>query len=169
MTVPCFVDANVFLYTQDVRDPRKREIADTLLARLWGDQAGRTSIQVLNEYYSVLTRKFRHAVAHEVVWADIEALMAWNPLPVDAEVMHRARHLELRYRLNWWDAMIVAAAQLQDCRILYSEDLHHGAVFDFVQVRNPFIEQVNEPAPPEYVAPRKVSAHRPRGRPRTAV
>lgn len=169
MTALCFVDANVFVYTQDVRDPRKREIADTLLARLWADQSGRTSIQVLNEYYLVLTRKFRNALSHEVVWTDIEALMAWNPLPVDAEVMRRARHIEQRYRLNWWDALIVAAAQLQDCRILYSEDLHHGAIFDSVQVRNPFIDQVNEPAPPEYRAVRKVSAHRPRGRPRIAI
>lgn len=169
MTAPCFVDANVFVYTQDVRDARKREVADGLLARLWADQSGRTSIQVLNEFYSVLTRKFRHSVPDDVVWADVEALMAWNPLPVDAVVMARARHIEQRYRLNWWDALIVAAAQLQDCRILYSEDLHHGAVYDTVQVRNPFIEQVNEPPPPEYVAPRKVTAHRPRGRPRKVI
>ena len=54
MTALCFVDANVFVYTQDVRDPRKREIADTLLARLWADQSGRTSIQVLNEYLSLI-------------------------------------------------------------------------------------------------------------------
>ena len=169
MIAPCFVDANVLVYACDPTDVRKQSVAQALLERLWVEQSGRTGIQALNEFYDVVTGKLRYAVTREQASDQVDSLLAWSPKAVDAEVLHRARHVEQRHRLNWWDALIVAAAQLQDCRILYSEDLHHGAIYDSLQVRNPFIEQVNEPAPPEYVTPRKVSAHRPRGRPRTAV
>jgi len=43
-----------------------------------------------------------------------------------------------------WDAMVVAAAQLQDCALLLTEDLHDGAVFGAVTVRSPFTLGVEE-------------------------
>ncbi len=44
-------------------------------------------------------------------------------------LLQRGRVIEIRYKLNWWDSLIVAAAQLQDCTVLYTEDLQHGATF----------------------------------------
>ena len=51
-----FVDTNILLYADDLRDARKRERARAWLLRLWETRAGRLSTQVLNEYY-VNTRK----------------------------------------------------------------------------------------------------------------
>ncbi len=164
MTALCFVDANVLVYAKNRSEIRKQEIASELLIRLWREQAARTSIQAINEFYSVVTRKVSLAVPHEVAWQVVDELLAWNPRPIDAELVQQARAVQVCYKLNWWDCLIVAAAQLQDCAVLYSEELQHGANFDGVRVCNPFLQQVQE-SPGEYrVEPD--SRHRPRGRPR---
>jgi predicted nucleic acid-binding protein len=168
MTAACFVDANVFVYACDPADVRRFELARALVDRLWREQSGRTSVQVLNEFYTVVTRKLPKPVACELAWHDVEELFEWNPQPIDTALLQHARSIEARYKLNWWDALIVAAAQLQGCTTLYTEDLQNGAVFGSVRVRNPFVSQVQEPAPAEY-APVRVSGHRPRGRPRKAA
>jgi predicted nucleic acid-binding protein len=43
-----------------------------------------------------------------------------------------------RYRISWYDSLIVAAAIEADCSILYSEDLQHGQRFESTRVKNPF-------------------------------
>lgn len=49
-----------------------------------------------------------------------------------------AIRLQNRFRISFWDAMIVASAQQLDCITLWSEDLNPGQIFDQLQVRNPF-------------------------------
>ncbi len=164
MTVPCFVDANVLVYAHDPSEPLKREVAAALLLRLWQESCGRTSIQALNEFYSVCTGKLADRIDRDVAWGDVEEFFQWNPQPIDQELLHRARQIEQRYKLNWWDCLIVAAAQLQGCAVLYTEALQHGANFNGVRVVNPFLSEVHEEPAVYRVQP--VSRHRPRGRPR---
>jgi hypothetical protein len=57
MTGPCFVDANVLVYARDARHASKQARAAHWIARLWQEQLGRTSVQVLSEYHAVTTRK----------------------------------------------------------------------------------------------------------------
>ena len=57
MTVPVFVDTNVLLYARDVGEPHKQPRAAAWLEWLWRQQLGRTSVQVLSEYYVNVTRK----------------------------------------------------------------------------------------------------------------
>ncbi len=64
--------------------------------------------------------------------------------------------------------MIVAAAQLQDCVLLLSEDLQDGMALGAVTVRSPFTLALGEPAARYDVAPLTASRHRPRGRPKRA-
>jgi len=49
-----------------------------------------------------------------------------------------ALRLHGRYRLAWYDSLIVAAAIQAGCDILYNEDLQDGQKFGTVRVRNPF-------------------------------
>jgi predicted nucleic acid-binding protein len=44
-----------------------------------------------------------------------------------------------RYRLSWYDSLIVAAAQQAGCKRLYSEDLQHGQQFGTMTIHNPFL------------------------------
>jgi predicted nucleic acid-binding protein len=164
MTVLCFVDANLIVYAVNQSEPFKQEVATNLIARLWVEQRGRISIQVLNEFHAVVTRKFRHVIAPERAGAMIDQLLLWDPQPINSTVFLRAREIELRHKLNWWDCLIVAAARLQQCTVLYTEDLQHGATIDGVKIVNPFIAQVQEE--PAHYAAQVISPHRPRGRPR---
>ena len=66
-----------------------------------------------------------------------------GPMPTDPRLLIQARDVENRYRISWWDSLIVAAAQLQDCATLLTEDLQHGQVIEGVRVVNPFLEDVD--------------------------
>ena len=116
-----------------------------------------------------MTGKLRRCLDREVAWGHVRDLLAWEPQEISRDLLRLAREIEQRYATSWWDAMIVAAAQLQDCSILLSEDFQEGMVFGSVAVRNPFTARVAEQRV-EYTAPRvSVARHRPRGRPRSAV
>ena len=166
MPATIFVDTNVFVYARDAASPQKQVAAKEWLARLWREQSGRTSMPVLSELYVTLTRELRPGLSTEDAWDDIEALLAWDPLPVNREVLARAHALAKRFRLSWWDGMVVAAAELQNCDTLLTEDLQDGMRFGQVTVRNPFNFDVAE-SPAEYAAEFTIAKrHRPRGRPR---
>ena len=169
MTALCFVDANVFVYERDARDARKQARAAQWLAGLWRERTGRTSMQVLSEYYSTVTRKLAPSVPADKAWDDVRELLAWRPQPMDAALLVRAREVEQRWRLSWWDSMVVAAAQLQDCTVLLTEDLQDGAVFGTVRVRSPFTLIAGEPEADYAVPPAAVAQHRPRGLPKRAT
>jgi predicted nucleic acid-binding protein len=46
--------------------------------------------------------------------------------------------LHERYRLSWYDSLIIAAALEAECGVLYSEDLQHGQTFGHLRIDNPF-------------------------------
>jgi hypothetical protein len=96
----------------------------------------------------------------------VEAMMAWSPQPVDADLLRRAREIEARHQLNWSDCLIVAAAQAQGCALLLTEDLQDGANYGGVIARNPFRLAVAEQSTAYAPSPKIASRHRGRGRPR---
>lgn len=159
-----FVDANIVLYAKSIASDSRQQIASNWMQRLWVDQCGRTSIQVLNEFYWNASHKLRSQVDAAQAWQTVEMLMGWNPQPISVELMRHARDVESRWKLSWWDSLIVASAQMQGCAILLTEDLQHGAIFGTVRAVNPFVSEVHEEPVTYSVKP--VSRHRPRGRPR---
>lgn len=165
MIAPVFVDANVLVYARDANEVVKQPRAADWVARLWREQSGRTSMQVLSEYYVTITRKIKPVVSTDVAWNDVKSYLAWRPQPIDEALLQCAREIEQRYRLSWWDSMVIAAAQLQDCALMLTEDLQDGAVFGAVTVRSPFTLAVEEPRPMYQVAS-TVRPHRRPGRPR---
>jgi len=166
MSAPVFVDTNVLIYARDRGEPAKQPRASEWLKHLWHERAGRTSVQVLSEYYVNVTRKLDPGLSREEAWDDVNALLAWRPQVIDSALLQRAREIEQRYRLSWWDSLVVAAAQRQGCALLLSEDFQDGAVYGDVTIRSPFTLSLGEDAA-AYVAARSVApARRPRGRPK---
>lgn len=151
MIEPVFVDTNVIVYRYDTRVPAKQSRADEWMTFIWSRHAGRVSTQVLLEFYSTITRKLRPAMAASDVRQVVRGLSSWQPIPVDLPVLERAWFLQDRFPLSWWDALIVAAAQICECEVLLTEDLQHGQVFDTVRVIDPF-------ASPEWT-PEEVLTH----------
>ena len=166
MNAPIFVDTNVLVYARDAAAPVRQETSARWVRDVWQARSGRISTQVLSEYYVTVTRKLRPGLPAADAWDDVTAFMAWRPQPLDAGVLERGREIELRYRLGWWDCLIVAAAQVQGCAMLLSEDLQHGARYGTVVVRNPFGDTVAEPG--AHYGATATPAHSPhprRGRP----
>ena len=79
MIAPVFVDANIFVYGIDAAAGRKHQLAAEWIGRLWSERLGRTSVQVLSEYYVTVTRKLKPAIAADEAWRDVNVLMAWKP------------------------------------------------------------------------------------------
>jgi predicted nucleic acid-binding protein len=166
MSARVFVDTTVFVYARESGDPAKQASAREWLELLWRGLRGRTSIQVLNEYYAVITQQARFEVSRDEAWSDVSELLEWKPQEVDREIFTRAFEIQSRYQLNWWDCLIVASAQAQDCILLLTEDLQDGADYGGIIVRSPFTLRVAEEAGAYTLPPRVVSRHRGRGRPR---
>ena len=145
MIGPVFVDTNVFVYRHDLSDPVKQRLAQRWIELLAHARTGRLSYQVLQELFATLTRtrgpSFRPGEAREIV----EALATWQPIQIDLFVLQRAWAVQERYRISWWDSLIVAAAQASACRVLLTEDLQDAQNFDGVRIINPFASPERRP------------------------
>ena len=169
MNAPVFVDTDVFLYARDAGEPAKRPRAAAWLEHLWREQLGRTSLQVLSEYYVNATRKLEPGLSPDEAWDDLEMLLTWNPLAIDRALLEAGREIERRHRLSWWDCLIVGAARLQGCTLLLTEDLQDGAVIAGVTVRSPFTLAIAEAGVLYRSTPGPALRHPRRGRPRAVV
>ncbi|HWZ71290.1 MAG TPA: PIN domain-containing protein [Casimicrobiaceae bacterium] len=169
MTAPVFVDTNLLVYARDAGEPVKQARAAAWLEFLWQEQLGRTSMQVLSEYYVTLTRKLTPGIASAEAWDDVSALLTWRPQAIDEAVLRRGHEIEQKHRLSWWDSLIVAAAAAQGCALLLSEDLQDGGAYAGVTVRSPFTLSVDEPAATYATVTTAARGHPPRGRPKRAT
>jgi predicted nucleic acid-binding protein len=135
-----FLDTNIFIYAGDEADPTKARRSRKLIADVVNNGNGVSSYQVIQEFVNVVLRRFRKTLLME----DVERFLAtvFQPLVIihsSFALYAEALRIQNRYRLSWYDALIVAAAVEADCRILYSEDLQHGQRFESTTVRNPFL------------------------------
>ena len=132
MTAKAFADTNVAIYAEG-SDTQKAQRATAIL-----ESTPVISTQVVNETISALTRKygFTLAEAHEVATSLLDLC---EVVPVTADTIREAMRLAARFQLSHWDSLILAAALLADCEILYSEDLQHEQLFEQrLRVVNPF-------------------------------
>ncbi|TWF51982.1 PIN domain-containing protein [Neorhizobium alkalisoli] len=125
-----FFDTNILLYLAS-GDVEKAEAADRALAL-----GGTISVQVLNEFAHVATRKmgFSAQEVHSFL-NTIRSLLDVIPLTVDIHDMGLA--LAERFKLSIYDAMIVAAAISVNSDILFTEDLQHGMKIGGLSIVNP--------------------------------
>jgi len=136
MTAPVFVDTNVLIYALDEANPKKQRAARIWREQLWRSRRGRISFQVLQEFYVKVCQKWPSAA--EAARGEVRDLLTWHPVSADAALLERAWKIQDRFRLSFWDAMIVAAAKVSSCRYLLTEDLQAEQNLDGVIVIDPF-------------------------------
>jgi predicted nucleic acid-binding protein len=133
-----FFDANILIYTDDVRYPDKRETALQLIEALGKRRLGVISIQVLQEYFNAATRKL--AVAPTLARRKVVLYGRMQVMrPGVADVL-AAIDIHDRYSISFWDAMIVRSALASRCVRIYTEDLQHGQIIDGCEIVNPFLQ-----------------------------
>lgn len=135
-----FVDTNIHVYAADLEAGVKRTQALALINRLWNEQVGATSLQVLHELQNVLSRKVRRPLSPQDALERVEPLGAWALHRPDVSDLRRVVALQTQHKLSFWDAMIVNSALESGCTVLWSEDLQTGRQFGALTIRNPFVE-----------------------------
>ena len=134
-----FLDTNIFAYAFDQRDPRKHRLAVDLIVMLLRERRGVLSFQVIQEFLNVAVRGSVPGLnvdegrryLHEVV-AKLDLLVPSFAL------FERGLHIQARYKLPWYDSLIVAAALEAGCEAVYTEDLQHGQAIEGMTIINPF-------------------------------
>ena len=138
MKIGHFLDTNVLLYAALGR--KTEEAKRATAADLIGRSAFGVSTQVLQEFY---TAAIKQRSGHPLSPADARQWITdLNSQPcaiVDKALIQVAIEISWRYRINYWDAAIVAAAERLEAPIVFTEDLNHGQSYGSVRVVNPFL------------------------------
>lgn len=128
-----FFDTNVIVYAAS--QDEKTAVSERLLR-----QGGVVSVQVLNEFAAVARRKL--GFTFEEIRHVLEGVRATCAVvPVAIETHERGLEIAERYALNVYDGLILAAAELARCGLVYSEDMRDGLVIGSIVVRNPYVER----------------------------
>jgi len=132
-----FLDTNLIVYANDDRDPAKKNIAIDQIKQAIGSGWGVISTQVLAEYAAVAIGKLRQPA--EFVLRQLLLLEKLEVVQVTPALIRRAVELQRLYQIHFWDAGILAAAELANCSVLLSENFAAGQLYGTVRIENPFV------------------------------
>jgi predicted nucleic acid-binding protein len=131
-----FIDTNILVYANDRSNLKKQRLAREIIAEALRTGRGFLSTQVLQEFFTVATKKAN--VAPDNARAQVVMLSQLDCIIIDKDIIIGAIDLNIIHRISFWDALIVKSASIAGCRRLLSEDLHHGQTVDGVFIENPF-------------------------------
>jgi predicted nucleic acid-binding protein len=121
MNEKAFIDTNIFIYIQRTDCPAKRKVAEDAVN--YFDCVAST--QVLNEIANIFTKKYPMPV--EKVERLLKSISGISEIIVINEVLiDNALHLHHRYKIPYYDCLMVAAAIHSGCQYLISEDMQDG-------------------------------------------
>lgn len=132
-----FLDTNVLVYAIEGAGSHAVKSSTALALARRTDVC--LSAQVLGEFYRAVTSPRRAApLTHEEASAWVQFWKRHDVRAVTVPHVDLALDLAHRFQLGYFDALILAAARLADCEIVYSEDLNDGQDYGGVRVENPF-------------------------------
>lgn len=135
-----FFDTNVLLYAATDQDVRKGEIARELIAHsITANHDGCISTQVLSEFSNVMMGKLRQDKKRIDAYLDYFRDLLRTDVTID--LVRHALAVKEEYGIQFYDALIVSAAEKTGCHEIVSEDLSEGQVYRGIKVINPFAGQ----------------------------
>ncbi len=134
-----FVDTNILLYAHERSGGIKSERARGIVDRLWMERSGILSTQVLQEFCVNARREADKPLSTDEIRDIVMPYLSWEVVVNTATSVLEALDLEKRYKLSFWDALIIHAAQMAGAVVLYSEDFSDGHAYGSVRVVNPLI------------------------------
>lgn len=134
-----FVDTNILLYAHDRSASVKHERARKLIEHLWATGEGVVSTQVLQELCVNLRKKVSRPLPSEEIRRLVEDYLAWEVVTNDATSVVEALDIEKRFKISYWDALVIHAAWRAGAAVLYSEDLAQAQRYDSLQGVNPLL------------------------------
>ena len=136
-TEKVFVDSNIFIYAYTGDDEQKHSIARDLLCNNVLNNEIIISVQILNEFYSVMA-KYRYP--HDEIKSCLNEIIEQTiVMPLALETIKQCVYIKEKYRYSWWDSLVLSSALENDCTILYSEDLQCNQIVEnSLKIINPF-------------------------------
>ena len=132
------LDTNILAYAEGVGDARRCARAIRLIEQLPADLV-LLPAQTLGELFRVLAGKTKREAG-----LIREAIMAWADSFEVADsswsAFQAAIDLAIDHKRQMWDALIMAVAAENRCRLLLSKDLQSGFIWRGVTVVDPFAE-----------------------------
>jgi predicted nucleic acid-binding protein len=128
------IDTNIAFYALEPRGPKAKA------AKAAVEAADFVSVQVLNEFANSARRKLGRSWNEidedlEIIRLTVPKIHAIEPL-ANGEALRIAE----RYRLSFYDSLMIAVALENGATTLYSEDMQHGLVIDdALTITNPFL------------------------------
>ncbi len=134
--VGCLLDSNILIYAASANETelKKKTRATELLGAPFG-----TSTQIIQEFYVTVLRKPDKPLTPLEALQWVKRFEAQPCVVVDLDLIDVAISISQRYRINYWDGAILAAAERLGAEIVYTEDLNHGQSYGPVRVINPFL------------------------------
>jgi predicted nucleic acid-binding protein len=134
-----YLDTKVLIYLFDKDSPNKAAVARQLYSRLVREKSGLVSVQVLQEFFVTLSKKFTVTLSPDDVEKEVRDLsVLLKVIETDVALVLDSITLSRRYRLSFWDGLIIQAALRGGASVLYTEDLQDGQVIDALTIKNPF-------------------------------
>lgn len=133
-----FIDSNVLIYAVDDTDADKQRIARSVVYRAISSADFMISVQVINEFCAVSFRKLMKPV--DEIDGFLSVLEGIKTVPVLQSWTRRALWIMNRYNLQFFDSLLLAAAEANGCDEILTEDLNDGQVYCGIKAVNPFKE-----------------------------
>ena len=134
-----FLDTNIFVYAFESPATHKARRARQLISEALKTRKGIISYQVVQEFFNVAFKRF----AQPISVPEAEQYFATVFRPILAIHSSPALYLEAlslfgKLGFSWYDSLIVAAATVGQCDVLYTEDLQDGRKIAGLLIQNPF-------------------------------
>lgn len=135
-----FLETNIFVHSFDASSPKKAGQATRLIRKGIETRGGIVSYQVVQEFFNDALRRFAKPMssldAEQYLAATFRPLLAVHSSPA---LYGEALRIGARFRLAWFDSLIVASAIAGQCEVLYSEVFQDGQHLGSVSISNPFV------------------------------
>ena len=131
-----FIDTNVLVYFVDGRNRAKQSISRTVIADAIGNPEYVVSLQVLNEFANVSLKKL--GMTEDEVRQYIEAFQRIRIVFQQSGWTVRALEIRKLYGLQFYDSLLLAAAEASGCDEFWTEDLNDGQMYCGIKAVNPF-------------------------------
>ena len=133
-----FFDTNILIYAADRSEPEKQSQARRLLKNAIENETGVVSVQVLGEFFYVVTRRIPNPLSVEEAEEVIHRVAVLPVVELDWALVQRAIDTHKQYGITYWDSLIVAATERAGCTRIISEDLNSGQSYHGIAVVDPF-------------------------------
>ena len=131
-----FLDTNVLIYSIDGKDPAKQVVAREIVVSAVRGGGFLISAQVLNEFSNIALLKLKLSV--EETRKFVSFFSRIGAVSLESRWTDAALLLKQRYETQFFDSLLLVAAQENGCDEILTEDLNDGQMYGSVKAVNPF-------------------------------